>query len=81
MAMLRVIEAEPLEPYILRLRFNDGSVRTADVTFLLHGALGLPLTDPAYFRKLRVDLEAGTVVWPNGLDPDPLILHGDVSAA
>jgi hypothetical protein len=39
--------------------------------------LGKPLRNPSYFRRVRVDAEAGTAVWPNGLDPDPLILHGD----
>jgi hypothetical protein len=30
---------------------------------------------------VRVDVEAGTVVWPNGLDPDPYVLHGDYPPA
>ena len=34
-----------------------------------------PLKDPASFAKVYVD--HGTVVWPNGLDLDPLVLHGD----
>ena len=25
-----------------------------------------------YFRQVRVDDEARTIVWPNGLDPDPV---------
>ena len=43
---------------------------------LLHGTLGEPLRDPDYFRRARVDEEARTVVWPNGLDPVPELLHG-----
>jgi len=33
-----------------------------------------PLRDPIYFAQVRVDPEAGTIVWPNGLDmaPEPL---------
>jgi hypothetical protein len=34
-----------------------------------------PLRDPAFFA--RVAIEHGTVVWPNGVDLDPLVLHGD----
>ena len=32
------------------------------------------LNDPAYFAKVTVDLEAGTIVWPGGIDlaPEPL---------
>lgn len=36
-----------------------------------------PLRDPDYFRQMRVDPELGTVVWPNGFDLDPDVLHGD----
>jgi hypothetical protein len=33
-----------------------------------------PLKDSAYFAEVTVDLEAGTVVWPDGIDlaPEPL---------
>jgi hypothetical protein len=75
--MLRVTEAEPLDGYRLRVSFNDGVVRDVDCSFLLRGTLGEPLRDPEYFRQVRVDEEARTVVWPNGLDPAPELLHGD----
>jgi hypothetical protein len=29
---------------------------------------------------VRVDLEVGTVVWPDGLDLAPELLHGDYDA-
>lgn len=33
-----------------------------------------PLDDPAYFAQVTVDQEAGTLVWPDGIDlaPEPL---------
>ncbi|MGH3304769.1 MAG: DUF2442 domain-containing protein [Streptosporangiaceae bacterium] len=33
-----------------------------------------PLNDPDYFARVAVDTEAGTIVWPNGIDlaPEPL---------
>jgi hypothetical protein len=43
----------------------------------LHGTLGEPLRDREYFSEVRVDDEARTIVWPNGLDPAPELLHGD----
>jgi uncharacterized protein DUF2442 len=76
-AMLRVTDVEPLDGYRLRVTFNDGVMRDVDCSFLLHGTLGEPLRDPEYFRQARVDHEARTVVWPNGLDPAPELLHGD----
>lgn len=38
-----------------------------------------PLRDPAFFAQVRVDPEAGTLVWPNGADLDPLVLHSRVT--
>ena len=75
--VLRVTEVEPLDDHRLRVSFNDGVVRDVDCSFLFHGSLGEPLRDPAYFALVHVDEEAGTVAWPNGLDPDPALLHGD----
>jgi hypothetical protein len=73
--MLRVTEVVPLEDQRLRVSFSDGVVGDIDCSFLLHGPLGEPLRDPGYFRQARVDPEARTVVWPNGLDPAPEMLH------
>lgn len=78
---LRVTEVEPLEGYRLGLVFNDGVEREIDASFLLRGPLGEPLRDPDYFRRVRVDEASRTIVWPNGLDPDPDILHGDHTPA
>jgi hypothetical protein len=39
------------------------------------------LRDLTYFRQVRVDEESRTIVWPNGLDPDPEVLHGDDAPA
>jgi uncharacterized protein DUF2442 len=79
--MLRVTSVQPLASYRLRVAFNDGVERDVDCAFLLHGPLGEPLRDPEYFRQVRVDDEARTVVWPNGLDPAPELLHGDCQPA
>lgn len=79
--MLRVTSVTPLQPYRLRLEFNDGAVREIDCAFLLHGTLGEPLRDPEFFRQVRVDDELRTIVWPNGLDPAPELLRGDYETA
>jgi hypothetical protein len=60
--------------WMLRLLFSDGTV--GDVYFSSERWTGVlePLNDPAYFVQVGVDQEAGTVVWPGGIDlaPEPL---------
>ncbi len=78
--VLRVTEVQPLDGYRLRIAFNDGVVREVDFADELEhaqGTLAEPLRDPAYFRQVRVDEGSRTITWPNGLDPDPEVLHGD----
>ncbi len=38
-----------------------------------------PLGDPAYFARVRVNPELGTITWPNGADWDPLVLYSLVT--
>ena len=80
-AVVAVTHVEPLEPYRLRLRFDDGTERVVDLADVLWGPMAEPLRDPEYFRRVRVDPELRTVVWPNGFDLDPDVLHGDYEAA
>jgi Protein of unknown function (DUF2442) len=75
--LARVAAVEPLEGFRLRLTFTDGLVREVDLADDLWGPMAEPLQDPAYFRRVSVDPELGTVVWPNGYDLDPDVLHGD----
>lgn len=82
--VLRVTDVKPLEGYRLRIGFNDGVIREVDFADDLRnaeGTLAEPLRDLAYFRQVRVDEASRTIVWPNGLDPDPEVLHGDFEPA
>jgi hypothetical protein len=60
--------------HMLRLLFSDGTV--GDVDFSAERWTGVlePLNDPAYLAQVTVDPEAGTIVWPDGIDlaPEPL---------
>jgi hypothetical protein len=80
-ALARVTAVEPLSGSRLRLTFTDALVREVDLSGDLWGPMAEPLQDPAYFAKVRVDPELGTVVWPNGYDLDPDVLHGDFEPA
>jgi hypothetical protein len=79
--LARIIAVEPLDGFRLRLTFTDGLMREVDLSGDLWGPMAEPLQDPAYFRQVRVDPELGTVVWPNGYDLDPDVLHGDFAPA
>lgn len=71
----RIIEVTVRPPYGLIIKFDDGLVREVDLSNELWGPMFEPLKDPSVFAKVRVD--HGTVVWPNGMDLDPVVLHGD----
>jgi hypothetical protein len=73
---------EPLEGFKLRLGFDDDTVREIDLEAELWGPVFEPLRhDLQLFRQVRVDEELGTIVWPNGADFDPDVLHGDAPPA
>jgi hypothetical protein len=74
--LVDVTGVEVLAPYRLRLSFEDGSEGEVDVAAIVpFEGVFAPLRDPAVFAAVRVDAELGTVVWPNGADLDPEILH------
>jgi hypothetical protein len=81
MEFVRVTSVDVLAHYKLRLGFSDDSAREVDLTGELHGPVFEPLADPGYFAQMQVDEQLGTVVWPNGADLDPLVLHGDFEPA
>jgi hypothetical protein len=72
---IRSVQARP--GFTLLLVFADGTSGTVDLTDDVGGRSGVfaPLQDPGYFARVIVDDEAGTVVWPNGLDLDPDVLY------
>jgi hypothetical protein len=77
-----IVDAKVSGPCSLRLRFADGLVGEVDLRTAAEGggALLTPLLDPGFFAQVRLNPEAGTVVWPNGADLDPDVLHHAVFA-
>jgi hypothetical protein len=74
---IRIETVEPLDGFTLRIGFNDGSTRDVDLEPELWGPVFEPLRDAKMFLQVAVDHELGTIVWPNGADMDPDVLHGD----
>lgn len=81
MKIVHVIGVQVLGHLQLRLEFDDGLIRDVDISGLIKGPVFEPLEDPEFFKQVRVDDDLGTVVWPNGADLDPLVLHGDYMPA
>jgi hypothetical protein len=74
----RATAVEVIHPYELRLTFEDGTSGFIDFRPLLfkrETGVFAALRDPVDFAKVRVDLEADTIVWPNGADIDPWVLY------
>ena len=70
-----ITAVEIIQPFTLRLRFDDGLIRIIDFEPLLYGELFGPLRDPAVFARVALDPEIHTIVWPCGADFDPATLH------
>lgn len=71
-----LIDAKPAEGYVVHVRFEDGLTADVDLSYLLdYDGVFEPLHDPGYFRQLRADPEAGTIVWPNEADITPETLY------
>ena len=65
----------PVAPYYLIVEFESGEYRVVNCQPFLEGPMFEPLKDPAFFRQVKADPEAGTVVWPNGADICPDVLY------
>jgi hypothetical protein len=73
----RITKVEVRGPFRVELHFTDGSQGLVDLGPWIGGRQGVfaPLQDPAFFAQVAVDREAGTLVWPNGVDLDPDMLY------
>ncbi|HUP23217.1 MAG TPA: DUF2442 domain-containing protein [Thermoanaerobaculia bacterium] len=71
----RVVRFELVGPFTLDVHFGDGTTQRIDFEPVLRGELYGPLSSPAFFARVALDPEAGTLVWPNDADFDPAILH------
>ena len=69
--ILRITAGRVCGPRLLELTFNTGAKKTVDVTPLLTGPIFEPLRAPEFFAQMTVDVQCGTVVWPNGADFAP----------
>ena len=71
----RVTQFSIVGPYTLTVGFSDDTEQRIDFGPVLRGPLFGPLQELATFNAVKLDDEAGTLVWPNGADFDPATLH------
>lgn len=73
----RVSGVRHLRDFELEIRFSDGTVSSLDFRKRIAGRGGVfeSLQQIEFFAKVAVDPEAGTLVWPNGVDFCPDVLY------
>lgn len=75
-----VVKVEPRGGYRLWLQFQDGVEGEIDLEPLLNfQGVFAPLRDSAYFARVAVHPEVGTIHWPNDADWDSLVLYSLVT--
>jgi len=73
--LVHVTALEVVADHRLRLSFEDGAEGEVDLSNWNWRGVFEPLADPAYFRRVELDAQLGTIVWPNGADLAPETLH------
>ncbi len=74
--LVDVVSVRPLGGMRLRLKFDDGASGEVDLArWLPRKGVFRPLFAPAYFRRVRVERDTGTIGWPNDADVDPVVLY------
>ncbi len=73
-----VTEARVLDGYRIELTFSDGVCGVVDLSRRIVGRGGVfaALENPDFFRRVTVEKELRTIVWPNGADVCPDLLYG-----
>jgi len=75
----KAVAVVALEPYVVRVLFEDGRVRDLDIEPVLDGPVFRALRDPSRFAQVYIN-EWGGVTWDGDLcevDLDPDVVYGD----
>lgn len=64
-----------LEDYKLKLVFGNRKTKVVDLEKYLVGKVFKPLKNLSYFRKVKLNKDIDTVVWPNNADFSPDFLY------
>lgn len=77
----RITHVRYIGEYWLELTFADTKQARLDFKDRVVGRGGVfvPLEDPDFFKRVRVDPEIGTLVWPNEVDFCPDVLYSEAT--
>ncbi|MBE2225417.1 MAG: DUF2442 domain-containing protein [Anaerolineae bacterium] len=70
-----VVGFEIISDYTIRVEFDDETEMVIDFEPILLGPLFRSLQDKSLFNQVQLNSDLGTLVWPNGADIDPTVLH------
>lgn len=74
-----ITSVEHIDGHRLMLGFEDGRAGVVDFQSLRFEGVFEPVEDLDCFHRVRVDPETATIVWPNGVDRDPLVLYSQAT--
>lgn len=73
--MNRIVSAEPLPQYRLKVIFNDGLSGVFPVEPERRGGVFLKLLEAGVFDAVTINPDSGSVEWPGGVDLCPDTMH------
>jgi hypothetical protein len=73
MELIKVVKARYIEGYKIESQFNDGKIKTIDLSNEIYGEVFEPLKDIEKFKKFS--LNPFTIEWENGADFAPEYLY------
>lgn len=73
----RISKVKYIKDFILELTFTNGEKAELDFKERIVGRGGVftKLENPNFFKRVKVDPEIGTLVWPNEVDFCPDVLY------
>ncbi|MBN2543882.1 DUF2442 domain-containing protein [bacterium] len=70
-----IIKAKYLKKNLLLIIFKNGEKRVVDLEPHIGDGISTALKEIAYFKKVRVNQDIGTIAWANGADFSPDFLY------
>lgn len=77
--MVRIIKAEPLENYRMRLVFSDGAEGTVDLSGLVGKGVFKVWEDISFFNSVFIDNKTRSIAWDGGIDLCPEKLYAEAT--